>query len=50
MQGFGVGFYMLPLPASLDWFKTAFISVAIILTITSAYDYIRAWRKSLPKE
>jgi len=50
MQGFGVGFYMLPLPASLDWFKTAFISVAIILTITSAYDYIQAWRKSLPKE
>ena len=50
MQGFGVGFYMLPLPASLDWFKTAFISVAIILTITSAFDYIQAWRKSLPKE
>ena len=50
MQGFGVGFYMLPLPVSLDWFETAFISVAIILTITSAYDYIQAWRRSLPKE
>jgi CDP-diacylglycerol--glycerol-3-phosphate 3-phosphatidyltransferase len=43
MQSFGVGFFMLPLPASLDWFKFGFISVAIILTITSAYDYLRAW-------
>ena len=42
-QTFGVGFFILPLPASLDWFKFGFISVAIILTITSAYDYLRAW-------
>lgn len=43
MQNFGVGFFMLPLPAWLDWFKYGFISVAIILTITSAYDYLRSW-------
>jgi CDP-diacylglycerol--glycerol-3-phosphate 3-phosphatidyltransferase len=43
MQSFGVGFFMLPLPASLDWFKFGFISVAIVLTITSAYDYLRSW-------
>jgi CDP-diacylglycerol--glycerol-3-phosphate 3-phosphatidyltransferase len=49
MQGFGVGFFMLPLPESLNWFKYAFISVAIILTITSAYDYLNSWRKALPK-
>ena len=42
-QNFGVGFFILPLPASLDWFKFGFISVAIVLTITSAYDYLRAW-------
>jgi CDP-diacylglycerol--glycerol-3-phosphate 3-phosphatidyltransferase len=42
-QNFGVGFFILPLPASLEWFKFGFISVAIILTITSAYDYLRAW-------
>jgi CDP-diacylglycerol--glycerol-3-phosphate 3-phosphatidyltransferase len=42
-QNFGVGFFILPLPASLDWFKFGFISVAIILTITSAFDYLRAW-------
>jgi CDP-diacylglycerol--glycerol-3-phosphate 3-phosphatidyltransferase len=42
-QNFGVGFFILPLPASLDWFKFGFISVAIVLTITSAFDYLRAW-------
>lgn len=42
-QNFGVGFFILPLPASLDWFKFGFISVAIVLTITSAYDYLRSW-------
>ena len=43
MQNFGVGFFILPLPSWLDWFKYGFISVAIILTITSAYDYLRTW-------
>jgi len=42
-QNFGVGFFILPLPAWLDWFKYGFIGVAIILTITSAYDYLRSW-------
>jgi CDP-diacylglycerol--glycerol-3-phosphate 3-phosphatidyltransferase len=42
-QNFGVGFFILPLPDSLDWFKYGFMSVAIILTITSAYDYLRSW-------
>ena len=42
-QNFGVGFFILPLPAWLDWFKYGFISVAIILTVTSAYDYLRSW-------
>lgn len=43
MQSFGVGFFILPLPAWLDWFKYSFITVAIILTITSGYDYLRSW-------
>lgn len=43
MQSFGVGFFMLPLPTWLDWFKNSFIAVAIVLTITSAYDYLRSW-------
>ena len=42
-QNFGVGFFILPLPSSLDWFKYSFISIAIVLTITSAYDYLRSW-------
>lgn len=42
-QNFGVGFFILPLPGWLDWFKYGFISIAIILTITSGYDYLRTW-------
>lgn len=42
-QNFGVGFFILPLPSWLDWFKYGFISIAIVLTITSAYDYLRSW-------
>jgi CDP-diacylglycerol--glycerol-3-phosphate 3-phosphatidyltransferase len=43
MQSFGVGFFMLPLPSWLDWFKYGFITIAIVLTITSGYDYLRSW-------
>ncbi len=43
IQNFGVGFFILPLPQSLDWFKYGFMSVAIVLTVTSAYDYLRSW-------
>jgi CDP-diacylglycerol--glycerol-3-phosphate 3-phosphatidyltransferase len=50
MQNFGVGFFMLPFPWWLEWFRVAFISIAIILTITTAYDYIRTWQKSSSKE
>lgn len=43
LQSFGVGFFMLPLPAWLDWFKNSFIALALVLTITSGYDYLRSW-------
>ena len=46
MQSFGVGFFMLPLPEWLTWFKGGFIAVAIVLTITSGASYIRAWYRS----
>ncbi len=44
-QNFGVGFFMLPLPAWLDWFKFGFIGVAVVLTVATGYDYIRSWQK-----
>ena len=50
MQNFGVGFFMLPFPSWLEWFRVGFISIAIILTITTAYDYLRAWQKGSFKE
>lgn len=43
MQGFGVGFFMLPLPLSLDWFKNSFIAVALVLTIATGIQYLRTW-------
>ena len=46
MQNFGVGFFILPFPSWLEWFRVGFISVAIILTVTTAYDYVKVWRKS----
>lgn len=46
MQNFGVGFFILPFPSWLEWFRVAFISVAIILTVTTAYDYIRTWARN----
>lgn len=46
MQNFGVGFFILPFPSWLEWFRIAFISVAIILTVTTAYDYIRTWARN----
>lgn len=50
MQSFGVGFFMLPFPEWLEWFRMVFISIAIILTVTTAYDYIRAWQKGSSRE
>jgi CDP-diacylglycerol--glycerol-3-phosphate 3-phosphatidyltransferase len=40
-QSFGVGFFMLPLPESLYWFRDGFIAVAIILTIVTGVNYVR---------
>jgi CDP-diacylglycerol--glycerol-3-phosphate 3-phosphatidyltransferase len=40
-QGFGVGFYILPLPTWLSIPRDAFMAVAIILTLTTGYDYFK---------
>jgi len=40
-QGFGIGFYILPLPTYLHLPRDLFMSVAVILTITSGYDYFK---------
>lgn len=46
MQNFGVGFYILPMPSWLTWFKEGFIGIAIVLTVTSGLQYIRSWHRS----
>lgn len=40
-QGFGTGFYILPLPSWLHIPRDAFMAVAIYLTITTGYDYFK---------
>ena len=45
-QGFGVGFYILPLPTWLSIPRDAFMAVAIALTIATGYDY---FKKALQK-
>jgi CDP-diacylglycerol--glycerol-3-phosphate 3-phosphatidyltransferase len=40
-QGFGVGFYILPLPTWLHVPRDAFMAIAIYLTIKTGYDYFK---------
>jgi CDP-diacylglycerol--glycerol-3-phosphate 3-phosphatidyltransferase len=40
-QGFGIGFYILPLPSYLSLPRDLFMAVAVLLTITSGYDYFK---------
>jgi CDP-diacylglycerol--glycerol-3-phosphate 3-phosphatidyltransferase len=42
MQGFGVGFYVLPLDESLYWFRDGFMYVAIALTIFTGAYYVKS--------
>jgi CDP-diacylglycerol--glycerol-3-phosphate 3-phosphatidyltransferase len=39
-QGFGVGFYVLPLPHSLYWFRNSFMAVTLALTVGTGYWYV----------
>ena len=38
---FGVGFYILPLPHSLDLARNLFMAIGVILTLTTGFDYIK---------
>lgn len=42
MQGFGVGFYVLPLSESLYWFRDGFMYVAVVLTIATGLYYVKS--------
>jgi CDP-diacylglycerol--glycerol-3-phosphate 3-phosphatidyltransferase len=41
-QGFGVGFYVLPLPTWLFWFRDGFMAIAIALTIVTGAYYVKS--------
>jgi CDP-diacylglycerol--glycerol-3-phosphate 3-phosphatidyltransferase len=40
-QSFGVGFYMLPMPTELFWFRDGFMAIAIALTVVTGFNYVR---------
>jgi CDP-diacylglycerol--glycerol-3-phosphate 3-phosphatidyltransferase len=42
MQGFGVGFYILPLSENLYWFRDGFMYIAIALTIFTGAYYVKS--------
>ena len=42
MQGFGVGFYILPLSSSLYWFRDGFMYIAIVLTVVTGAYYVKS--------
>ena len=39
MQGFGIGFYVLPLPHWLELPRNIFMAATVIITLTTGYDY-----------
>ena len=45
-QGFGIGFYVLPLSEEMFWFRDSFMAVAIILTLVTGAQYIFSAFKS----
>jgi len=41
-QNFGVGFYVLPLPTWLFWFRDGFMAIAIVRTIITGAYYVKS--------
>jgi CDP-diacylglycerol--glycerol-3-phosphate 3-phosphatidyltransferase len=41
-QGFGVGFYVLPLDSSWYWFRDGFMYIAVALTIVTGAYYVKS--------
>ncbi|MEI7540377.1 MAG: CDP-diacylglycerol--glycerol-3-phosphate 3-phosphatidyltransferase [Actinomycetes bacterium] len=41
-QGFGVGFYVLPISPSLYWFRDGFMYIAIALTVVTGAYYVKS--------
>jgi len=41
MQGFGVGFYILPLPHLLNLPRDLFMGATVAITLTTGFDYFK---------
>ena len=42
VQGFGVGFYVMPISESLYWFRDGFMYIAIALTLGTGFYYVKS--------
>lgn len=40
VQVFAIGFYLMPLPHFLDWFRIAWMAAALVLTVITGVDYV----------
>lgn len=45
VQNLGIGWFILPLPDALNWFKLGWIYAAVVLTYVTGYWYLRSWLK-----
>ena len=45
LQNLGIGWFIAPLPAVLDWFRYGWLMVAIALTYITGYWYLHSWIK-----
>lgn len=45
LQNLGIGWFVLPLPIWLDWFKYGWLYVAIFVTYLTGYWYLHSWIK-----
>ena len=46
LQNIGMGWFVLPLPSWLDWFKFGWLYVAVAATYLTGYWYLMTWHKS----
>ncbi len=40
VQIFAIGFYVMPLPEFLDWFRIVWLAAAVVLTVVTGVDYV----------
>lgn len=50
LQNLGAGWFILPLPTWLDWFKYGWLYVAVAMTYLTGYWYLHSWLRDKAKK